>query len=293
MRGRVQALLITLATASLLLTCWISASIVALVTLRQGVVKGLWLLLWALLPSGSIAVVFGDLQPLMIIVGSTALAVVLRSAVSLPLAVLCSAVVGLVAGWIFLALAGGQLQQIADMLAQMLGQMQQEINAGASSPEVVLQAPTVSQLAAIMGLGTAVVSVLCVLLARYWQAWLYNPGGFASEFRQLYLPPVGALTLVLVAVLVVALGAQYRYWAGILAVPLVFAGFGLVHAYAKWRGKGSAWLMLFYGLWLLLDPLKWLLVLVAVTDSLINFRARWIRLDPPAQRDQDDSEEGG
>jgi hypothetical protein len=118
-------------------------------------------------------------------------------------------------------------------------------------------------------------AVLCLLLARYWQAALYNPGGFGEEFRELYYPPMVAVALALGIVALAALGAEYRTWAMICALPLTFAGIGLVHARARHRGQGRGWLTGFYLAWLFFDPVKLLVVFVAIADSWMNFRRRW------------------
>ena len=69
MRGRMPALLLTVAGAGSLLFCWISAAVVALVTLRKGAGEGAWLLLWALLPAGALLYVLGDSGPLTLLLG--------------------------------------------------------------------------------------------------------------------------------------------------------------------------------------------------------------------------------
>ncbi len=139
----------------------------------------------------------------------------------------------------------------------------------------MLARPDAGQIAGMLGAGTAVSSVLCLLLARYWQAALYNPGGFGQEFRALYYPPVTTAALALAAIALASMGPQYRTWAMICMVPLALAGFALVHARAAWRGQGKGWLIGFYVAWLLLDPVKLLLVFAAVADSWFNFRRRW------------------
>ena len=103
MRGRFQALLVAVAGSGSLLFCWISAAVVALVTLRKGAGEGAWLLMWALLPAGVLAISFGDSGPAVLLLGAAALALVLRGTVSLALTVLASVAVGVVTALSMLA----------------------------------------------------------------------------------------------------------------------------------------------------------------------------------------------
>lgn len=118
-------------------------------------------------------------------------------------------------------------------------------------------------------------SALCVLLARYWQASLYNPGGFGQEFRGLYYPPGVAAALLVSALALFALGAQYSSWAVMILLPLTFSGLALCHAWGKRRQWGAGLLTGFYLAWLLFDPVKILVVIAAVADSWMRFRGRW------------------
>jgi len=273
MRGRFQALVVTVAGAGSLLFCWISAAVLALVTLRKGVGQGAWLLAWAVLPAGALFYAYGDSGPLTLLLGTTVLAVVLRQSVNLPLAVLACAPVGIVTGLGIAAFGGVYLDQLVTVFGEFLATMEQQLSQGGS--QVVLARPDAAQIAGMLGAGTAVSSVLCLLLARYWQAALYNPGGFGQEFRALYYPPAIAAGLLLGAVALTGMGPQYRTWAMICVVPLALVGFALVHARVKWRGQGKGWLVGFYLAWLLLDPVKLVLVFAAVADSWFNFRRRW------------------
>lgn len=109
MRGRLQALLVTLAGAGSLMFCWISAAVIALVTLRRGVGQGAWLLMWALLPAGVLLYAFGDSGPLVLLIGTSVLALILRGTVSLHLTVLAGIAVGGVTGLALIAF-GGEFQ---------------------------------------------------------------------------------------------------------------------------------------------------------------------------------------
>ena len=274
MRGRFQALLLVVAGAGSLMFCWISAAVIALVTLRKGTAQGAWLLLWALLPAGVLLYAFGDSGPLTLLLGTMLLAVVLRETVSLSLALLCSVAVGVGTGLVLIVFGGEFLQQVVAIFSDFLAQLEQQVSTQ-SEQNVVLPRPTTVQVAGLMGAGNAAVSVLCLLLGRYWQAALYNPNGFGDEFRQLRFAPAIAGVLALIAVGVASLGVEYRTWAVIGVMPLNFAGLALVHARVKARGQGTGWLTGFYLAWLLFDPVKMMVVFAAIADSWFDFRQRW------------------
>ena len=286
MRGRFQALLLTVAGSGSILFCWISAAVLALVTLRKGVGTGAWLLFWALLPSGVLLYATGDSGPLALLLGTMALAVVLRSTVSLPLAVLTSVAVGGLAGVMAMTAGGQYLDQMVALFSEFLAQLEQQLSEGGEA--VQLARPNAAQIAGMLGAGVAMMSVLCLLLARYWQAALYNPGGFGVEFRALRYTPGVATALALSGVAVAALGPEYRTWAVTVMMPLNFAGLALVHARVAARGQGAGWLVGFYLAWLILDPVKLMVVFAAIADSWFDFRQRWARPGQDVSRRDDD-----
>jgi len=273
MRGRFQALFITVAGAGSLLFCWISAAVLALVTLRKGAGEGAWLLLWALLPSGAVLYAYGDGGPLSLMISVALLAQVLRTTVSLPLALLAIVPVGLVSGAAMLGLGGDYLDQVAKGFGEFLSTLEQQLSQAGET--VVLSRPDALQIAGMLGAGTALTSALCLLLARYWQAELFNPGGFGEEFRRLVYPAGVAAGLVLVALALFALGASYGSWAVTVLLPLTFAGLALCHAWFRHRQRGLGWLVGFYLAWLFFDPVKLAVVIAAVVDSWYGFRQRW------------------
>ncbi|MDO8863522.1 hypothetical protein Q6D67_17620 [Haliea sp. E1-2-M8] len=290
MRGRLQALVVAVAGAGSLLFCWISAAAIALVTLRRGAGQGAWLLLWAVLPAGALMLAFGDSGPLALLLGTGTLALVLRLTVSLPLALLASVPVGLVTGWAVAAFGGPVLEQMLVFFDQFLGNLEQQMAAeGAAAVE--LARPTALQVAGMLGAANAVFSVLCLLLARWWQAALYNPGGFGSEFRALYYPPAVSTLLLVAALGLASLGLEYRSWASICVVPLTAAGLALLHARVALRGRGSGLLAGFYVAWVLFDLVKIMVVIAAVADSWLGFRQRWPASAGTDVSRRDDSED--
>ena len=276
MRGRLSALLVTVVGASSMLFCWVSAAVIALITLRKGAGEGAWLLMWALLPAGMLLFYTGDSGPVAMLVGTMFLALVLRTTVSLSAAILASIAVGGLTGLAMVVFGSQLLDQLVGFFAEFFVTLEQQLSQG-NAEAVVLTPPTALQVAGMLGAVSAVSSVMCLLLARYWQAALYNPGGFGEEFRGLYFKPTVAAALVLPALGIYALGEQYHTWAMILVVPLTFAGLALVHARAKRRGQGKGWLTGFYLAWLILDPVKLVVVVAAIADSWIGFRQRWAK----------------
>lgn len=273
MRGRLQALLIIVAGAGSLLFCWISAAALALVTLRKGAGYGASLFMWALLPAGTLLYVYGDSGPMTLLGGTMVLALVLRSTVSLSLSVLAGVGVGVVIGLVLVAFSAEYLSQMVAFFGEFLGSLEEQLSKEGQT--VVLPRPEAGQIAGMLGAAAAMMSILCLLLARYWQAALYNPGGFGLEFRALqYSMPVSA-GLAVAAIALWGLGEQYRSWAMICLLPLTFAGLALIHARVDALGQSRGWLTWFYIIWLLFDPVKFVLVLFVIADSWINFRQRW------------------
>ena len=274
MRGRTQALWVAVLGAGTLMFSWISAAVLALVTLRKGAAEGGYILAWAILPAGFMLAVFGNPGPLSLITGTTALAVLLRWSVSWPLTLCASSVVGAVTGIAILLLGMNYLQQLEAFFAEFYASMQEEMSRQAGE-QVTINPPGAMTLAGLLGLVNTITCVLSLLLARWWQSLLYNPGGFRVEFHALRLSPAIGSILVVLMLGISTLGLEYRPWAVLFAVPLSIAGLGLVHARAAYRGYGGAYLALFYLLWVLLDPVKLIVIGVAVADSWVDFRSSW------------------
>lgn len=127
----------------------------------------------------------------------------------------------------------------------------------------------------------AMVSMLCavMLLARWWQAELYNPGGFGSEFRELRLPRsmtlvAGALALVYAfgseGVLLVELAGD----AGVLLVVLfALQGLAVIHFLARVRGLAGAWLTTLYVMLVLVPTVAGpILATTGLADNIVDFR---------------------
>jgi hypothetical protein len=274
MRGRWQALAVAVLGSGSLLFGWISAAAIALVTLRKGTASGGWLVLWAMLPAAIVAAMSGDMGSVMLLLVAFCLSVILRETVSLSLALIASVPLAMLGGLALIALNGPFLEDLVATFNQALRQLEQDMTSDQQG-ELAFTSLAVPQVGALLAIGNTVVAVLAVLLGRYWQALLYNPGGFGEEFRALRLPQGAVVSLVALGTVLWLQGDEWRVWSAVAVMPLTVVGFALVHAYAAHTDKGVTWLTLMYTLWIVLDPIKWVWLGFVMADVFVDFRARW------------------
>lgn len=271
MRGRAQATVVALVGSWFPL---ISPATVALVSLRRGVSDGMILLLWAALPA-LIALVISDIGPLMTMVTIAGLAttfvaaLALRGTPSWARTLMGLVAVASLSGLLLAWAEPDPVAGVTSALGDMLGQLQAQAPAGTEA-----FVPSVTFVVGLVSYVIAVNSLLSLLLARWWQAALYNPGGFQAEFHQLRLNPVQALVCLAAVVYCWQQGGDYHTWGSLFGLPLLVSGIALVHAVVKARRFGGQWLVLFYLALLLVNPLTLVLMAVATLDTWIHFRAR-------------------
>lgn len=271
MRGRKQAAFVAVIAALLPLLYWVSAAIVALVTLRKGQRDGLGLLLWAALPSGVWAYSVSDPTPLAVIVGTYLLALTLRETVSWAKVLMIALPIGAIAGWGMEIVLGSYVQEVIEHTGKLLNQ-----SSGEASKEVVLDTEVLRQLmlGGLASVHTAMM-VASLLLARSWQAGFYNPGGFKTEFHALRLPISYTGALLAVLLVCYTLDLELMRWLPLLLLPWIFAGIALIHGSIAKRDLGKPWLVGFYISILFMGHIVIsLLVFAAVIDSLVDFRSR-------------------
>jgi cellulose synthase/poly-beta-1,6-N-acetylglucosamine synthase-like glycosyltransferase len=116
-------------------------------------------------------------------------------------------------------------------------------------------------------------SIVLLMLARWMQAALYNPGGFKQEFHKLRVEQKAGLILI-AAMLLASFGVLIpEAWVLYLVIPLLFSGIALVHAVVAIKNLSRMWLVTFYVL-LMLPITVQMLVLFALIDSWYDFRSR-------------------
>jgi len=264
MRGRVRAVLTTMVGIPL-----ISPAALALVSLRRGSSEGLMVLAWAMLP----VVVMGfsgHMSPLMTGLTVSPLAAVcagalaLRGSRSWSVALMVLAAVGAAGILLTDHFSGGLLQSLLQAAEEAGGQAEQLQRVFASEPLAT----------GYLAWFSVMYAALALVLARYWQALLYNPGGFREEFHQLRVPlPVAAVGMLVWVYCLV--NPDFVFWGGVVAFPLVVAGIALVHWLVASRNWGRGPLVAMYvALVIATLPLAGFLCGLALIDSWIDIRGR-------------------
>lgn len=272
MRGPRQAILLSCITMLVPLMFWFSAAVVSLVTLRKGSQQGAVVFFWTTLPVMVWLWGVQDPGPLVVLVLSFLMASLLRLTMSWQAVLVTGGVVSLIFGWSAPYLMPEVLEtlsNIADQFFQELAKQSEQEYSGEFQQgfESLMVAGFVSSF-----YGVAIGS-LC--LARSWQAKLFNPGGWQEEFYGIRIQPRVLIPALLLLVVAPALGLNASVALLTVAVALVFSGLALVHGLVAKKGLTAQWLIGFYVLMVLLFPtVLVLLVILAVLDSLIDFRSR-------------------
>lgn len=277
MRGRSQALvfvIIALLTSPLI---WpnsiLAAAVLGLVTLRAGTKNGVQLWFWGLLPALALLLMLGNFMPMLLITVVLVGALVLRQTVSWSYALMSLTATGLFASLVLEWVAQDSLNVYVELIEKLLADLKQQL----ADPEVQKALPDTISTAFIAGMFGVVLNVcsfLALTLARYWQAGLYNPGGFRQEFHNLRLGRTWLVITLLLLALFFQLGNQYLTWVWIVLFPMLIAGVALFHAVAMHKKLGKHWYVIFYCVLLLGDLPKLILVALALADSLWDIRSK-------------------
>ena len=288
MRGRSSAALVAAAAAVLF---WlfppfliVSGAVVALVTLRRGPAEGALVVgLAGLGAAGLTWLVLGVPWPMLDVLLACwlplwLLALVLRATVSLSRTLQVAALLGLFGVASFYLMLGDPViwwggilaRWRHDLAALAPGQGTDQATLTALLDLLESWAPFLPGQAASAAL---LFVLLGLLLGRWWQALLFNPGGFRPEFHQLRLGrPLALLALVLFGAAMLSGWPLLTNLALVLGTLYTVQGIALVHAVAFERQLSPAWLLLFY--LLLLPFLSQLVMALGIADAWADFRAR-------------------
>ncbi|HPE72533.1 MAG TPA: DUF2232 domain-containing protein [Candidatus Competibacter sp.] len=287
MRGRSAAVLIAASTAVLF---WlfpplliVSGAVVALVTLRRGAAEGALLAVLAGSSAGALAGLLlglGAMWPMVSVLLACwtplwILAWLLRATVSLSVTLRAVALLGLLGvGGFYLVLGDPAVwwSQTLDGLRQGLTMLPSGERATLEQLLDLLR--SWAPLLPGQVVSAALLFVLAgLLLGRWWQALLFNPGGFRPEFHQLRLGrPLALLALALFGAAVLSGWPALSNLVLVLGTLYSVQGIAVAHALVFKLRLSPAWLLLLY---LFLVPLLSQLVMaLGIADAWADFRTR-------------------
>ena len=270
MRGRMQACLVGVFGS---LLPFVSVSTIGLVTLRKGAAEGFIVSLWVILPL-LLSYMFSASSPFMAVVSGVALinmALVANAHrvtadwnFSLGIATLSGVGLVCLAALLFQAEMNDFVNELEEMLATASEQSGQTM--------LVL---TRNGFLAFVAWVVIFNTVIGLVLSRWWQALLYNPGGFQEEFHMVRLSPKLSLVCLSIFIAGLALGGNYQLWLRLASIPLLIGGLAIVHYVVQHKGFGRQVLVVIYvGLILFGPVLMVLLGALGAADSVMNFRTR-------------------
>lgn len=265
MKGRKQATMAVLLLGLIPLLNLLNPVIVGLVMLRKGAKEAGVILAWAVLPVGAWAVA-GDSVPLIMLIGISGLALLLRETESWEFTLLVSILIGISVEF--------YLRLRPEVLNLIFVQLEAYLNANSIQGQLEIQAEDLRGIiTSFIGSVYMFLAVLLLMLSRWMQAALYNPGGFKQEFHRLRIRQKYAL-LLMGLMLLVSFGIVIpSTWILYVILPLVFAGVALIHAVVAQKQLSSMWLVAFYAL-IVLPIVVEMVVLLALIDSWYDFRSR-------------------
>jgi hypothetical protein len=292
MRGRSQAILtvcfFTILSWLLSLASLLAAAALALPALRRGPREGLIIAAGAL----PIVAIAGQLLmgsavqaagfALVIWVPMLFVSWVLRATTNLSAAVTATLGIGVISVIGFYAIvddvSGFWHHQFEVILKPIL---EQQMQAGGEVPIALTLDLFARYATGSVAAGSVLSVILSLLLARWWQAGLYNPGGFRKEFVAMRLGKPVALTLLAMIGAIFALGGEGSVFMANLALPafvgFMMAGFAGIHALLSDHPAGRFWLTGLYIGIMFVTPLILVVSLVGLSDSWFDWRHRFVR----------------
>ncbi|MDG1694500.1 MAG: hypothetical protein P8I13_06560 [Porticoccaceae bacterium] len=272
LRGRVQALAVAFIGSFFPL---ISSATIALVSLCKGAKEGMLLYLWLSLILVLIQQASTD-NPLLAAVSIVSLGIMViaakvhRHLASWQWTLLATIAISVACAFSFGLLMGSEVNAFLTTVEEMFA----AINSKQQDAQVSLDL-TESMLLGIVATLLAIGSIMSLMLARWWQAGIYNPGGFQKEFHSFKIEAKVAVILLAVLLAGQFMSKSSQIWSDLAALPLLITGIALVHFAVKLLDQGRQWLAFLYvGIILAGKPVTVILLVLGLTDSLIDLRSR-------------------
>jgi len=286
MAGRIQAAIFIVVSTlvSIVLPPMIvfSNAAIALITLRKGWQQGI---IYSLLATAIMIIVSGLLKQdvsrgllaglvnwLPIVFIASVLAITNSWSKTLQL-ILLIAVVGVLLFHFLYPNAAAFWIQLLEPLKPLLKQNYQQFGDAKIDESINIASQWMTGIFAAV---FALLTIISLMIARNWQAMLFNPGGFGEEFRQIRIGKPASVGLLAGIALAVFTNNQMITELIMVAIAIfMFQGLSLAHGLVKLRGMRVGWLIALYALmFILLIQMIALLAAFGLIDNYVDFRQK-------------------
>ncbi len=284
MKGPMQALIavVLFSALSVFLAPFgiLVGAIIALVTLRISVAEGVKTLVWGVVSILSITyLVSGSYFPALISIVEYTLPVFLMAVVLRKTQSLASAL------QFAMILVGSLLVifhlMIADPTQWWMSQFNEHVVPLLQESKVEYSLEVIKSMADMVTMLLAVFIIILwfsiLVVARWWQSELYNPGGFKADFYDLALPISVAYMAILLAIVGLINGTEPGLvydLSGVLITGLMFQGLAIAHKTVAFNQMSVGWLVALYALLFFLPQVMLILATIGLVDIWIDFRSR-------------------
>jgi len=287
MAGPSQAALVAAVTAILALKlpplAWLSGGVIALIVLHLGPRRGMQLvgfsglavmaLGWIVI--GTPVLAFSMIMLLWMPVWLAA--VVLYRTVSLALALQLITAMAMLFVLVFQLIYPDLLLALSQEFAGMIQPMIDQQPTEQARQDLVSALDTVLPLLpGLLAMSLMIGAVLSLLLGRWWQSALYNPGGLSKEFNELRLGKAPAAVSVVLLVVAMLTGSQLVTMLMLVILALyLMQGLAMIHGLLALKQANKFWLV---GLYFIIFIMPQLVILpvavVGLTDAWVDYRQR-------------------
>jgi Predicted membrane protein (DUF2232) len=254
----------------------VSSATVALVTLRRGAFEGLYVLACSSVAAGLLGFLaignyqFALLYVMVLWLPVWLISIVLREGRHLSLAVEIAILIGVLGVMGFYLFTSEPAAMWKAVLSQMVP---------ADAPVVDIQR-TIDTLAhymtGIVAAGSVFGLLFGLFLGRWWQANLYNPGGFKQEFLALDTKPrlsIGSVAVVAIALASPGMVSEIAWNVSILLFVLyTVTGTAVLHTVLAGKKLGRYMVPMLYITLFLIPHAMLLVALVGLSDPWLNLR---------------------
>lgn len=290
MRGRNQAVLVV---ASFTILSWLlsvasllASAALALPTLRRGVGDGLltaalalpivvlagyWLMGGALEAAGFALVIW---VPTLVVAG------VLRESGQLGRALLSACGLGMAAVMVvYMIMDDPQAFWREQFQALLKPVLEAQMPTGGDQAMTLTLDLFARYATGAVSAGSVLSVMISLLIARWWQAGLFNPGGFRKEFIEMSLGKPASLVFMGAVGVLSFTSDQVALFLANLLLPAVMvymlAGFSVIHGLCATHSSGRFWLTGLYVALMFMTPLILAIALVGVSDPWLGWRQRF------------------